>query len=75
MAVLCAAWLYFSIQFHMRPYIYTSVESACRSVIRTETATEPCTINRSAYEKFYGVYRTLYPSLQGAFAEVGRIMA
>jgi xylulokinase len=55
--------------------VYPSVEAACRSVIQVEAATDACSIHRAAYDRFYEVYRSLYPGLKAAFGEVGRIMA
>lgn len=55
--------------------VYGSVEEACRSVIRVEASTEACSVNHSAYDRFYNVYRSLYPGLRSAFGEVSKIMA
>ncbi|MCC6728323.1 MAG: xylulokinase [Chthonomonadales bacterium] len=54
--------------------VWPSVEAACAAVIRVEKATEPCTVNRAAYDRFYAVYRALYPRLKDLFAEVAGIV-
>lgn len=55
--------------------IYGSVAEACRAVIRVAGTTELCNVNRVAYDRYYGVYRQLYPLLREQFAEIGKILA
>ena len=54
--------------------IYPSVEEACRQVIQVERSTEPCPVNRAAYDRLYSVYRSLYPALKDPFAQVARVV-
>jgi xylulokinase len=54
--------------------VYPSVEEACRAVIQVETATDACSVHRVAYDRFYDVYRSLYPGLKAAFGEVASIV-
>ena len=54
--------------------VYPSVEEACGAVIRLDKESAPCTVNHAAYDRFYSVYRTLYPSLRTQFAEVSQIL-
>ena len=53
--------------------VYQSVEEACGALIRIESETSPCAVNRAAYDRFYGVYRSLYGCVKGQFEEVSRI--
>ena len=54
--------------------IYPSIEEACRQVIKVDKSTEPCTVNHSAYNRYYNIYRNLYAHLKGDFADVAKIM-
>jgi xylulokinase len=54
--------------------VYPNVEEACRSVIRVERETAPCTVNRAAYNRYYGVYCSLYGCVKEQFAQVSRIV-
>jgi xylulokinase len=55
--------------------VYSDVAEACRQVIRVTGSTEVCTVNRVAYDRFYAVYRALYPRLKDQFAEISRLVA
>lgn len=55
--------------------IYRSVPEACKAVIRVVGSTDICNVNRVAYDRFYAVYRALYPQLREQFAEVGRLVS
>ena len=54
--------------------IYPSVEEACRSIIRMDKQTIPCTVHRAAYDRFYAVYRQLYGCVRDRFAEISQIV-
>ncbi len=54
--------------------IHGSVADACRAVIRVAGTTELCNVNRVAYDRYYGVYRQLYPLLREQFAEIGKML-
>jgi xylulokinase len=47
--------------------VYSSVESACDDVIRVTTSTEPDARAMAIYERYYRVYRDLYPALKPVF--------
>ncbi|NIR02693.1 MAG: xylulokinase, partial [Gemmatimonadales bacterium] len=47
--------------------VYPSVEDACRSAIKVVSSTEPDTTTRSLYNRYYAVYRSLYPALREQF--------
>jgi xylulokinase len=55
--------------------LYGSVAEACKAVIRVVGRTEVCRVNRVAYDRFYAVYRALYPQLREQFAQIGQIVA
>jgi xylulokinase len=54
--------------------IYPSVEQACRSVIKVCTTTKADAKAKKTYDKYYPVYRSLYQSVKGQFAEVSEIV-
>jgi len=47
--------------------IFPSVEAGCDAVINTNEPQLPKPENSAEYEKFYSLYKTLYPALQGQF--------
>jgi len=49
---------------------YRAVAEACHAAIQTGARTEPDAAALSAYRKYYGVYRALYPALKEQFAAV-----
>lgn len=44
--------------------LYLGVQQACRSIIQTNPAQCPIESNAAIYEKYYQLYRQLYPSLK-----------
>lgn len=54
--------------------LYSSVEEACNSVIKVMSSTPVIPENADTYEKYYGVYRALYPALKGQFGAIGKIV-
>lgn len=50
--------------------IYSSVRDACHSTISIDLATQPNKENVPVYEKYYRVYKSLYPSLKDDFRAV-----
>ena len=53
--------------------LYSSVPDACRTVVHTS---QTCTPNREAvpvYEKYYRLYRSIYPQLKERFAELSKL--
>ena len=55
--------------------IYPSVEEACRRVIKVESSTKPDMARKSIYDRYYQVYRALYPALKDQFKAVSEIVA
>jgi xylulokinase len=54
--------------------VYPSVADACRQVISVQESSVACSLDRSAYNRLYGVYRKLYAHLKDDFAEVASIV-
>ena len=50
--------------------IYGSVPEACDAILRTANVQEPVAENVPEYEKYYQMYRKLYPALKAQFAEL-----
>jgi xylulokinase len=55
--------------------VYNSVAQACRTVIEVRESAEPSAENHAAYEKYHGVYRSLYANLKRDFAAVAEIVS
>ncbi len=47
--------------------VYSSVQEGCRAVIKTNPPQNPIKENSTEYEKFYEIYRQLYPALKDSF--------
>ncbi|HVF11310.1 MAG TPA: xylulokinase [Abditibacteriaceae bacterium] len=54
--------------------LYNSVEEACSTVIKSISRTEVAVANAEIYEKYYGVYRSLYPALREPFRTIGQLV-
>lgn len=50
--------------------VYSSVQDGCAAVIKTNSPQNPISQNSAEYEKFYKVYRALYPALKNNFSEL-----
>lgn len=53
--------------------IYSSVPEACKAVIKTDKTQEPNAENVPEYEKFYQLYREIYPALKASFAKLAAL--
>lgn len=53
--------------------IYSSVEEACSAVVKVSRGASVIEENARAYERYYGVYRDLYPALKSTFAAIGSL--
>lgn len=53
--------------------IYPSVQEACRRVVKTKTEQSPDILNSAEYEKYYNIYRQLYPALKDTYKELSKI--
>lgn len=54
--------------------VYGSVEEACQKTIRIVSRTLPKKENAELYDKYYGVYKALYPTLKGIFDKTSKII-
>ena len=53
--------------------VYSSVQDGCAEVIKTNPPQNPISQNSAEYEKFYNIYRALYPALKNSFSELAKI--
>lgn len=53
--------------------VYSSVQDGCAAVIKTNPPQNPISQNSTEYEKFYNIYRALYPALKNSFSELAKI--
>lgn len=53
--------------------VYRSVQEGCDAIVKPKAKTEPSYENHSLYEKFYGIYKKLYPALSDSFQALGNI--
>lgn len=53
--------------------IYSSVPEACKAVIKTDKTQEPVAENVPEYEKYYQLYREIYPALKASFKKLGAL--
>ena len=53
--------------------IYSSVEQACDAVVKPGKVQAPDSVRAAEYERYYQLYRQLYPSLKGNFAELASL--
>ncbi len=54
---------------------FSSVEEACEKTIRLKDQTQPDASTAGTYEKFYRIYRALYPALKPLFAGLGQAIS
>ena len=54
--------------------IYSNVEEACHATIRVEERTPPVHENTALYDRYYAIYRELYPALKPSFDRVTRVV-
>ena len=53
--------------------VYKSVPEACRQVIHVNPAQPPIGENHWQYEKYYEIYRSLYPALKESFSSLAAL--
>ena len=53
--------------------IYTSVPEACKAVVKTDKTQAPDSAKVPEYEKYYQLYRDIYPALKEQFAKLGTL--
>lgn len=53
--------------------IYGSVKDACEKAVGITDRVEPVEENQKIYDKYYEVYKSLYPALKGCFDRTEKI--
>ena len=53
--------------------IYSSVPEACHAVCKTDKIQEPKAENVPEYEKYYQLYREIYPALKASFSKLAKM--
>lgn len=53
--------------------IYKSIPEACSKLIKEKTVQQPINENIPEYEKFYSIYKTIYPALKNQFEELSKL--
>src|SRR5574344_1102482 len=53
--------------------VYKNVEEGCRAVIKLNPAQDPVKENVPQYEKFYQLYRKIYPALKDSYKELANL--
>lgn len=53
--------------------VYSSVQDGCAAVIKTNPPQNPISQNSAEYEKFYNIYRALYPALKNNFSDLAKL--
>lgn len=54
--------------------VYPSVQAACRSAMKVVSSTQPDPASGAVYDRYYAVFRSLYPALKEQFTEVSNIV-
>lgn len=52
---------------------YETVQSACKAIVKTASCHPPITRNSDIYDKFYNVYKSLYPSLKDNYEMLANV--
>ncbi len=52
---------------------YSSVSEACKAIVKTKESCVPDSKNSAQYDKYYAIYRKLYPVLKEQFSELSEI--
>ncbi len=53
--------------------IYSSVPEACKAVIKTDKTQEPIAENVPEYERYYQLYREIYPALKASYKKLSTL--
>lgn len=53
--------------------IYKSVSEGCSALIKMRDKTEPCAENSAEYEKYYKIYKELYPALKSVYKDLSQL--
>lgn len=52
---------------------YSSVSEACKAIVKTQESCVPNSKNSAQYDKYYVIYRKLYPALKEQFSELSEL--
>ena len=50
--------------------LYDSVQSGCEKVLKVNKVQQPDLENGKVYDKYYRVYKSIYPALKGVYKEL-----
>ncbi|MBQ7186252.1 MAG: xylulokinase [Ruminococcus sp.] len=53
--------------------VYSSVPEACKAVVKTDKIQQPDAAKVPEYEKYYQLYREIYPALKASFAKLASL--
>ena len=53
--------------------VYSSVPEACKAVVKTDKIQQPDAAKVPEYEKYYQLYREIYPALKASFAKLSAL--
>ena len=53
--------------------VYSSVPEACKAVVKTDKIQQPDAAKVPEYEKYYQLYREIYPALKASFAKLAAL--
>ena len=53
--------------------IYSTVQEACEAIVKTDKVQIPDAENAKVYEKYYQLYRKLYPAMKNSFKELAEM--
>ena len=53
--------------------VYASVENGCDIVIKNKEVQNPDKKSTEEYEKYYTIYKKIYPNLKNVYGELSRI--
>lgn len=55
--------------------LFPSVQEACKELVKVNEAQEPSAEAVRSYEKFYQIYRSLYPAMKDSFKQLAKLEA
>lgn len=53
--------------------VYSTVQEACEKIVKADKVQNPISENITEYEKYYDIYKALYPALKTQFAKLSEI--
>lgn len=55
--------------------VYSSIQEATHEIVKITSKTHPIEDNKKVYDKYYRVYRSLYPALKPEFDRISEVVA